>query len=174
MTLEQVQRLIDTITAEDAKNMIRFICRYTGSYDAACDCYYHAILEAEEQADKIQDPDKISSWLLTVAKRYAIKSSSERKKLVRIYQDIISMECSDEIELCMLHTVLMDACKKVLLKFPPHYSEIIRLRYEDNASFWQIARHLGISYSAARKAHQRIIEQLRNELDIDRLANHMK
>ena len=63
MTLEQVQRLIDTITAEDAKNMIRFICRYTGSYDAACDCYYHAILEAEETEDAPQKiRDLMSKW----------------------------------------------------------------------------------------------------------------
>lgn len=167
MTLEQIQRLIDAIPAEDVKNMIRFICRYTGSYDAACDCYYHAILEAEEQAEKIQNPDKILSWLLTVAKRYAIKASTERMELMRAYQGMIAMDCSDEIELCMLHTVLMDACKKVLLTFPPHYSEIIRLRYEENASFRQIARHLGITPSAARKAHQRIMERLRHELDIN-------
>ena len=46
-------------------------------------------------------------------------------------------------------------------RFPQRYQKIIFLHYEERKSFLQISREMGISVSAARQAHHRVIQELR-------------
>ena len=58
----------------------------------------------------------------------------------------------------------------ILSKLPEHYAEVLRLRYEGNLRFVEIAEQLGKSYSAARSQYRRavkcaagLVERGRNE-----------
>lgn len=167
MLLSEVQKQIDDISLTKHLQLVNYVRMHHHSYELAEDCVQEAYIEAIVSADKIHSPDKLFSWLKTVALRKAQKNLKEYLQIIdACFQTgyINELEQPNRIE----QIVIADAVSHVLAKFPLHYTDILRLRYLEGYSFKQIGEKLNIQPAAIRQAHFRIKVALRQEFkDID-------
>ena len=164
MSTNAIRERLERITPDEEKSLVHFVAFYTSSWEDAKECVYEAYVCAMMEADQIKDPDQLMSWLRTVAKRIALKDRHD--KLYYTDQEQVSIQGERDMENAVLKTTLDEAIKNVIRSFPTYYGEILRLRYEDELSFRQIAAVLGISVDTARQAHHRLLKALRKELGV--------
>lgn len=144
--------------------MISFIRQYTKSSFIAEEVLQEAYLEALKQADHIKHPDKLISWLKTVAKRISIEQLKKYNLLIKKCRvNIVHSHGTWEDEL-IERMVIAEMLEKALRDFPSYYRQVINYRYTYNMPYAQIAETLGITVGAARQANSRIIRRIRESL----------
>ena len=164
MPIGEIYERIEAITPGEHQELIRYIRKYTRSIYTAEDFLQDAYLEALLRADQIRDPSKLIPWLKTVAKRKAIKQMTEYAGILKKYV-LITTEGKISPEDEWLNRIfLSDLLCRVLGKFPPYYRYIVIYRNVRKMPYSQIAEKLGISSSAARQAHSRVIRAMKKEV----------
>ena len=159
-----VRERIEEITRQEHNDLIRFIRQYTRSTAVAEEILQEAYLKALKSAEKIEHPERLLSWLKTVAKRLAFEEIEKQNRIIKkcrycLYPDSVSWE--DEV---VERLVFAEALSEILRNSPPHYSTVIQYRYSYGLPYSQIARELGITPAAARQINSRIIRRLRERL----------
>jgi len=163
---KDIRQYLNDMSAEKEIALIIFTSQYTNSVETAKDCVYLAYIQALENAERIKNPDRIDAWLRTVAKRNAYKvlhSSYRNRKLIATLQ---LKQPIDEMDHMVMRIVLNDALAKVLSSYPPWYSNMIHMHYTQQVPLKEISRILHLSYAAVRKAHQRVLVSLREEMGL--------
>ena len=155
---------IGAITKQEHYEMICFIRRYTQSTYTAEDYLQDAYLETMERAEQIDDPDKIVSWLKTVAKRKALNEMDKQNKLIKKLIFLAQYPVNSLEDEAVNRVIIQDLLSKVLRQFPMYYRKIVYLRDACGMSYLQIAKELRIKPVTARKAHSRIIKALREQI----------
>ncbi len=120
-------------------------------------------MEALKHADQIKNPDRLISWLKTVAKRLAIAEINKYNLLIKKCKRLINTTWVNWEDDLLEQMLISDIVNKVLQNFPPYYRKVIHYRYTNNMPYAHIAKELGISVSAARKANSRVIRRIREE-----------
>lgn len=141
--------------------MIRFIRQYTQSSFIAEEVLQEAYLEALKQADQIRQPDKLLSWLKTVAKRIAMEQIGKYNRLIRKCRWTLVLVHSAWEDDLLERIVISELLDEVLRNSPPYYRRVIHCRYTYRMTYVQIGEELGISASAARQANMRVIKKIR-------------
>ena len=163
MSAGEIRQRIEAITLEEHNGMILFIRKYTASQDIAEDCLQDAYLEAMLKADRIKDPDKLSPWLKTVAKRIAFKHMSQYHRMMKCraflspnYPSVAGYDSASYI-------VAADLFTRIMKRFPCYYKRVFVYRHMYHMPYAEIAEVLNITECAARQAHSRVMRAFKNE-----------
>ena len=160
----EIRKRIESIAQEEYQEIITFIRRFTISPDTAEDFLQDAFLEALQKADQIQQPERLVSWIKTVAKRKAIRHFYEYCRIVKSCVKIQMELSTTPDDQWLSQIILADLLCRVTNRCPPYYKEVVRLRYLYNLPYVEISRQLHISPSAARQANFRVIQAIRKEI----------
>ena len=103
---------------------------------------------------------KTRAYLIIIAKNLALKKYSDVKK--HISDDIDNMELSDDINIeeNIIQVLEIEKLKKLLLKLPDDYYNILYLEYHMGLNISEIAESLDITYENAKKRLQRAKSKL--------------
>lgn len=166
MAFQTIYDCIAQIAVCEHQRLVKYLQNFTSSADLAEECIQHAYLLALLHADQIRRPDRLASWLITVAKRAALRDMDQKKKARCAWdkKQMISIDPGN-MDGVILQLTLAEVSSSVLKQFPSRYAEMMRLRYQEGLSFVQISSILCVSADAARRAHHRIKLAMRKELD---------
>ena len=163
MDVEEVKEQIELITLDEHRRMVNYLRRELYSYDLAEDCVQEAYLQALLHAEQIRRPEKLHSWMLTVAIRAARGQAQDYGRALAAYaRRYMSMDFDQEDPAQRL--ILGDTFSRALKQFPPYYAKIMVLRYVHGWSLEQIGEHLNVQHATVRKAHSRMKRVLKQEL----------
>ena len=135
---------------------------------------HQAILEAYEKLHRLREPEKLKSWLTTVAKRLYNRERARSSRLVyesdREYgMDIIENIASDDDILDeIVRNEDREYITRLVMRLDSKDSSIILLRYKDGMSLKDIALVLDMNYSTVRSMHTRALAKLKEIIDSEK------
>ncbi|HWB12016.1 MAG TPA: sigma-70 family RNA polymerase sigma factor [Pirellulales bacterium] len=142
-----------------------------GEQQAVDDVMQEVSLAAVEQKAPLSDPSKVSPWLYRLAVTQALlyrRKMGRRRKLTEGYAQRVRPSESDSRTPDPLAWLLADERRKLvrvaLERLPARDAEILLLKYGEDWSYHDIARHLGIDHSAVEARLYRARQRLRSEL----------
>jgi RNA polymerase sigma factor (sigma-70 family) len=142
-----------------------------GERQAVDDVMQEVSLAAGEQKAPISDPGKVSPWLYRLAVTQALlyrRRMGRRRKLTENYAQRVRPSESDSRTSDPLAWLLADERRKLvrvaLERLPSRDAEILLLKYGEDWSYHDIARHLGVGHSAVEARLHRARQRLRSEL----------
>ena len=127
-----------------------------------------AIFQAYERLHKLREPEKLASWLTTIAIRLYIKEYERNKRFVCGSDGNDGTEIIEKLD--SGYTDILDEIIKneegeylarTVLKLNSRDSSIIILRYKDGLSLKDIAQTLDMNYSTVRSMHARALAKLK-------------
>lgn len=147
------------IVAAYHADMVRVAYGITGQSDLALDAAQAAWLIAWRKLRTVREPERLRSWLITVAANEARHLARHRGKVVEL---ALGQPGSADPEAEGIRRVdLVNA----LGHLKPDERMVIALRYGADLDSTEIADRLGMSASAVRVRLFRIMGRLRKELD---------
>lgn len=163
MTVDEVKKRIEELDRAESGKIINYLRGYVYSQDLAEDYLQEAYVEAIMCASKITDPDKFTSWLMTVAIRKAQRGAAEYFRSLETCCRLWYMHWGREIDdyAKVRLSIFLD---NVLRSFPPHYGIIMRLHYAEEYTFKEIAHIIDMKPDAVRQAHSRVCRTLRRSI----------
>jgi len=141
--------------------------------EAVDDVMQEVALAAVRQAAPIADAAKVAPWLYRLAVRQVLlyrRKMGRRRKLLDRY--VTQLRPGDEQygEADPLHWLLArerrGMVRKALERLSDRDAEILLLKYTEDWSYYQIAKHLGVSHSAVEARLHRARQKLRDELAV--------
>lgn len=135
--------------------------------DAAKDCVQEVFLRAYERREQLNEPQRFSSWLYSIARNQclSIYRSSKHNAADEIDFDSISAPSGETPDALVERQESFDLLNKSLAQLKIEYREVLLLREFQNLSYREIAEVLGDTESAVKsrifKARQRLFQLLR-------------
>ncbi|MDX8053725.1 sigma-70 family RNA polymerase sigma factor [Lentzea sp. BCCO 10_0798] len=125
-----------------------------------------------QRIDVIREPDKIRAWIVTVAKREALRHVGRPKRDLPVGDGLELLElpateatAEELLDLAAVHSRLDEA--KSVLSTPQR--ELLDLLFsEDELSYAEISRRLRIPHGSIGPTRRRILNLLREELGVPR------
>ena len=136
------------------------------SYADVGDCFQTTWLQLFQARKRIQEPDRLSAWLVTTAKREALKLRRKAQRFSPIDDSpdpIDSGELPDEeIERVQLQHQL----ERALEAIDQRCRELLRALFfaEEKRTYEDIAKSLGVSSNTLGPARKRCLERLKKIL----------
>jgi len=161
MSIGEIRKRIEAITVQEHNELIRYIQGFAAYPSLAEDYLQEAYYEALKSANMIRNPDQLIPWLKTVAKRKALKEFNGYYRFAQSSWPLFHSDSLSAEDQWIAKIVITNYLRETMKRFPQRYQKIIFLHYEERKSFLQISREMGISVSAARQAHHRVIQELR-------------
>jgi RNA polymerase sigma-70 factor (ECF subfamily) len=150
------------------KRLIYIFClKMLFNADAAKDCVQEVFLRAYERREQLNEPQRFSSWLYSIARNQCLSifRRSKHDATQEIDFDLISGPSGETPDALMERQESVDLLNKSLAQLNLEYREVLVLREFQNLSYREIAEVLGDSESAVKsrifKARQRLFELLR-------------
>jgi RNA polymerase sigma-70 factor (ECF subfamily) len=141
-----------------------------GQASAVEEVMQEVALAAVGQQAPLADPDKLAPWLYRLAIRQSLlyrRKQGRHRKLVARYVDRVRPTPFDR-EPDPLEWLLADEreelVRRAMADMPPRDAEILMLKYSEQWTYQQLARHLGTSASAVESRLHRARERLRRQL----------
>lgn len=164
MTVEDVKQKIEELEKTQKRRLINYLRNYAFTPDLAEDSLQDAYVEAILCAEKIDNPSKFSSWILTVAIRKAQRSRTEAERQLRMSYYKWQTESINNLgDYEKTHFAI--CVQDVLSTFPAYYSMIMELYYSKGYTLRDIAQMLNVKATTVRQAHVRIIRAIREALN---------
>lgn len=128
-------------------------------------------LAVVRQSSPLSDPSRIAPWLYRLAVRQVLlfrRKSGRQRKLLDRYAERIEPVVEHELNADPLDWLLASERRQMvrvaLERLAPLDTEVMLLKYTENWSYDEIARHLGVSHSAIESRLHRARRRLREEL----------
>lgn len=132
-------------------------------FAAAQDVVQNAYVVVARKFDDFEEGTSILAWCRAIVRLQALAYIRKNRR-EQIVEDRILQEAIDAAFLAQQTggdtAVRLDFLRECLQKLPERGQEMIRLRYEDNAAYQQIAEALGLTLEAIRKSLFRTKQQL--------------
>lgn len=133
------------------------------------DVLQEVALGAVEQKSPIHDPAKVGPWLYRLAVFQSLmyrRRQGRRKKWLRRYSEEHEHGNGQQREPIdwLLRSERHHLVRKALEALPPKDAEILLLKYGQDWKYEEIARHLGITFSAVQTRLHRARQKLRKKL----------
>ncbi len=129
-------------------------------------------LAAIRQQAPIHDPAKVAPWLYRLAVTHALlyrRKQGRRRKLLDRYVQRFRPTEEDKHSPDPLGWLLADErsrlVRRALTRLPQRDAEILLLKYTEDWSYRQLARHLGTTESAVESRLHRARARMRSELE---------
>jgi RNA polymerase sigma-70 factor (ECF subfamily) len=142
-----------------------------GQPSAVEDVMQEVALAAVRQHAPINDPTKVAPWLYRLAVMNTLmyrRKMGRRRKLTARYADKFQPTERDGRTPEPLEWMLADErralVRQSLAEIPPRDAEILLLKYTEDWSYAEIAKHLGISASAVEARLHRARKRMRDQL----------
>jgi RNA polymerase sigma-70 factor (ECF subfamily) len=142
-----------------------------GEPQAADEVLQEVALAALRGADKLMNGDKVAPWLYRLSVTQALlyrRKHGRRRKLMHGYASRYRPTEVDSRESDPLSWLLADECRQLvrdaLGRLRGRDAEILLLKYTEDWSYHELARHLGVSHSAVETRLHRARERLRCQL----------
>lgn len=139
--------------------------------DAVDEVMQDIALAAVRQAAPIADPSKVAPWLYRLAVLHVLlyrRKMGRRRKLIDRYVARTPPSEGLAAESDPANWLLSDERRRLirqaLEKLPARDAELLLLKYTEDWSYDQIAKHLGVSHSAVEARLHRARRRLRDEL----------
>jgi RNA polymerase sigma-70 factor (ECF subfamily) len=139
--------------------------------EAVEDVMQEVALAAVRQSAPISDASKIAPWLYRLAVRHVLlyrRKMGRRRKLLDRYVTRLQPNVEQFGEADPLNWLLArerrGMIRKALDRLAERDAEILLLKYTEDWSYHQIAKHLGVSHSAVEARLHRARQKLREEL----------
>jgi RNA polymerase sigma-70 factor, ECF subfamily len=142
-----------------------FVVKTFGNKAVADDLTQETFCSIMESAHRLKNKERLSFWVLTIAKRTLVKY---QRKLFRSrkYMEIIKERYEappDFIELLEKKQKLV-LFKMALHALPPVYRQIFDLRFEENLSVKEVAAKTGKTVKSVENLLRRIKKKLKNRM----------
>jgi len=142
-----------------------------GEPQAVDEVMQEVALAAVEQRAPLADPNKVAPWLYQLAVRQSLlyrRKQGRRRKLAERYAERRRPTEHDTRHPDPLGWLLSeerrDRVREAMARLPRRDAEILMLKYTEDWSYRELAKHLGISHSAVESRLHRARERLRREL----------
>ena len=144
------------------------VCTYFGlSYMDAADCFQQTWVLLHRYRKSISDPSRLSAWLVTTAKREALKVKRRAGRFDGL-DDSAPIEDTNllpdkELEAIEARSVIENALQQI----DPRCRKLLKLVFysDEKTSYDELARSLGLSVNAVGPARQRCLARLRKLLE---------
>ena len=137
------------------------------SFAEAADCFQQTWTNLFKSRRKLKDPERISAWLVTTAKREAIRLLKRRTEMQEDdqYGQAPDKSPLPDVELEQLQ--LRNHVQWSLKQIDGRCQTLIKLLFyaPEDMSYEQVAEKLGISANALGPARKRCLERLKKILD---------
>lgn len=148
------------------KNIFRYVYNRTGNNKDAEDITSQIFLAVLEGLPKYKDNGHLAAWLFTIARRKTIDFYRKKKPLVSL-DDVQFTSVAEDMEKNFNNNDRLQAFEEILISLSEKEKELIRLRLIAELRFSEIARILQRSESAVKKAYYRLIERIKNHLEVN-------
>jgi len=142
-----------------------------GQPNAVEDVMQEVALAAVRQRAPINDPSKVAPWLYRLAVMNTLmyrRKMGRRRKLTTRYAEKFQPTERDGRTPEPLDWMLADErraqVRQALADIPPRDAEILLLKYTEDWSYTEIAKHLGVSESAVEARLHRARKRMREQL----------
>ena len=139
--------------------------------EAVDDVMQEVALAAIRQQSPISDAGKVAPWLYRVAIRQSLlyrRTCGRRRKLIDRYQVLVPGPAATTAPANPLDWLLgherRRSVREAIEQLPRRDAEMLLLKYQEDWSYRQIARRLGISESAVEARLHRARARLRSQL----------
>jgi RNA polymerase sigma-70 factor (ECF subfamily) len=144
------------------------VCLATGPIDEASDLVQEVFLSALRALDQLEDPDRVGSWLVTIARNRARDALRERGRVVPIdtsaavdaHASPRTHTTTDEVDDSEARAVLA-----VIQSLPESYRETLVLRLVEGLTGPEIADRTGLTHGSVRVNLHRGMKLLRERLE---------
>lgn len=171
MTGPTIGTLLDAVTSRDAEAFATLVERFDDDLVRLAFVISSDLATAEDAAQatwerlwrrppRLQSPDKLRSWLLTVAANEARTSLRRRRRRQEIEAVV---RRSAEGRTTDRRDAMLDV-EKAVSRLSRQEREIVGLRFALDLPAAAIAAHLGLTESGARVRLHRAIQKLRKDL----------
>jgi RNA polymerase sigma-70 factor (ECF subfamily) len=156
--------------AEHDRWLRTIIYARVGEPQAVDEVMQEVALAAVRQKSPLQDPSKVAPWLYRLAVTQSLlyrRKRGRQRKLTDSYAETTrpTEESRDYDPLgWMLADERRRLVRKALSRIAQRDREILLLKYTEDWSYQEIAKHLGISQSAVQARLHRARQRLRDEL----------
>lgn len=168
------EELCDILANSDGY-LKRILAVIGASPDEQEEIAHQAIFNAYEKLHSLREPEKLLSWLTTVAKRLYNKERARNKMLIHesdceygtdIIENITSRD--DDILDEIVRNEDREYITRLVMRLDSKDSSIILLRYKDGMSLKDIALTLDMNYSTVRSLHTRALAKLKEIIDSEK------
>ena len=140
----------------------RYAYVLTGDSTLAEDIAAETYLRAWQHRTTLRDPNRVLSWLLSIAHNYARTAQQRNGRVHLVDSDVLNQWATPEVgpEAAALAQDLNATLRRVVGMLTPLQQQVIFLRYFQDASTEQIACALGRRRDAIRALQHRAVRQL--------------
>lgn len=157
-------------TTSDLRTAVRgFIGRRVTDAATADDLTQEVFVKVQKHAAKVRDPRRLMGWVIQIA-RNTVADFYRRARPTEVFNEEHVAEGalrpeSLEREEMRLREKLTAYIRSVVETLPPRYREALVLTEYDGLTQVELARHLGLSVSAAKSRVQRARAMVRENID---------
>ncbi len=160
-SLEKDERAFEILFQRYGPTLFKFIYRYFGEYDQACDIMQQVFLQLYLSLPKLDTKRPLKNWLFQVARNRCL-DELRRKRPIHL-SDLGSEEEEEEKSVLALirdpRPLPEDVAEqheqqahllRAIEGLPPNFRSVVYLRYTAQLSFSEIGKKLGIPETTAK------------------------
>jgi RNA polymerase sigma factor (sigma-70 family) len=174
-SLKNDERAFELLFQRYSSTIFKFIFRYFGDYDMACDVMQQVFLQLYLSLPKLDTRRPLKNWLFQVARNRCL-DELRKKRLIHLSELEAEEDEEEKSALYMIRdprplpeevseqheqqSYLLNAIKGL----PPNFRSVVYLRYTSQMSFAEIGKQLGIPETTAKTHFHRARQLLRASL----------
>lgn len=160
----------DALVTRHGPGLLAFLRRMVGRADDAQDLFQDVFLRAFKGISRLEDPDRVRPWLVTIAANVARRHFERRGRQPHEHSlegeqldapDDSAVNALDDLET----TERREGLQRAIERLPPRQKAVLSLRLDLELPFQEIAGAIGISEENARAHHYQALRSLRRMLE---------
>ena len=151
---------VETIWGEFAGKLGQFIRSRVSDPATAEDILQDVFVKIQARLDRLEDPDKLESWVYLIARNAVIDHYRTRKETTGIPESLPAEPPENDPEM----EGLKAAFRRMIYSLPDPYRDALVLTAFEGLTQKELARRLGVSLSGAKSRVQRGRAQLKQML----------
>jgi RNA polymerase sigma factor (sigma-70 family) len=152
--IDQYDRLILSVTA-----------RFKLSDSDAADVVQTTWMRLVEHIDRIEQPDRVGSWLATTARNECLRHVAARKRIVLVHEDgefDSAGHYGPEVDEALLAAERTQVVREAMAHLPEQWQQLLELLMADPApSYAEISEQLGLPVGSIGPTRGRCLAKLR-------------
>lgn len=156
------EALLDALE-EHQGSLLRYAYSLTGSEEAAQDIVQEVFLRLWK-ADLKKIEKHLAPWLFHVCRNVGYDRFRKEKHTTPVAQVDAGLANDPEQEEAIVHEQSVDQVMELVKKLPPKQQEIVRLRFQAELSYKEIAQALDMSQNHVGVALHKIMNRLRKDM----------
>lgn len=166
------RRAFEALVQRHQERVFAQVWSILGNAEDARDAVQEAFLEGVRSLHRLEDPARFGAWVAGIARHVAFSLRDRRNRWSPLDADTAHPAEPGEGPLMhLIHTeeerARTDTARRVLSALAPELSEVLRLRYEQDLSYEEIAARLSVTRDTVRgrlsRAHRKVQEAMARE-----------